>query len=224
MSPYFPELNNHWEQSQWHGTIAHQVPLHQNLHPYTDMHVIPQDRYAPSPPSGNSGDCPSGSSNSSIIGYDTIWPSHGGVSTWKTDTDSVAPFPAHDSLGQSPHTAASTPASDTRYQKSHACAGCGRLFDRSTRARDHAYKDHNQTPYHCRGQCGVPAWYVRSRDLIHHTHSLIAAAMRHGRTRISWSTLVLARFNVQTGMCRPLRQVCVSNSLQPTHHYQKEYC
>lgn len=50
--------------------------------------------------------------------------------------------------------ASPTPGLDTRYQKSHACEECGKLFDRHARARDHAYKDRGETPHYCGGECG----------------------------------------------------------------------
>lgn len=43
---------------------------------------------------------------------------------------------------------------DARYQKNHACEECGKLFDRHTRARDHAYKDRGESPHCCGGECG----------------------------------------------------------------------
>lgn len=68
--------------------------------------------------------------------------------------------------GLSVSLAATTPvasSSRTKPRKRHYCVGCGCLFDRASRARDHAFKDLGQKPYTCEGECGEENWYVGIR-------------------------------------------------------------
>lgn len=78
--------------------------------------------------------------------------------TETTNVNTVAPSDTYQPPGPSTHIETSEHAPKLRYQKRHMCKVCGKPFDRSSRARDHEYKDRDEKPYHCRGQCGSRYW------------------------------------------------------------------
>jgi hypothetical protein len=67
----------------------------------------------------------------------------------------------HLSLNDTVASSSHLPDSNTHIQDlKKVCIICRRTFDRSNRARDHAYKHLGLKPHRCGGQCGEQLWYV----------------------------------------------------------------
>ena len=123
----------------------------------------------------------SGMSTLDVPAYSTFWSDICTEGSTLDANDNPTTSSLAQSLPEQAVATATTPSRRERNQRKHACRICDKLFDRPSRARDHAYKDLEEKPYSCGGECATNTWYAYFQLECQLLYSHIAVSLRLGR-------------------------------------------